>query len=75
LYTQETILGDFLRIVRDLQTDPSLPLDLSNLLAQGEHDDELRSWGTFTDPPARQEVLRHAAALGLDLLSGEEALP
>jgi hypothetical protein len=71
-YQQETILGDFLRIVHECQTDETKQLELSGYLRDSLEDSELAEWAMLDDPDARQRVLRHAAALGLDLLGGEE---
>jgi hypothetical protein len=66
---QETILGDYLRIVHDCLTDESRQLELGKYLRDGLHDEELAQWAMLDDLHTRQRVLRHAAALGLDLLS------
>ena len=36
LYEQETILGDFLRALREFELDPQQPLNLESLLADGQ---------------------------------------
>ena len=36
LYEQETILGDFLRTVREFEADPQQPLPVESLLAEGQ---------------------------------------
>jgi hypothetical protein len=92
-YEQETIRGDFLRAIRQLQMNPDEPLSLDQYLAEihragtvgqvanlvgqvanlSNNNANLGqvsnlSYGNF----ARSAVLREAAALGVDLLSGEE---
>jgi len=73
-YQQETILGEFLRIVSDCHTDESRRLDLVSYLRDDLEDEELAHWAILNDRDARQRVLRDAAALGLDLLGGEEVV-
>jgi len=79
-YEQETIRGDFLRAIRQLELEPGEPLGLETYLA------EKHLAGSFTSAvqpgdaavrtsassAERQRVLREAALLGVDLLSGEE---
>ncbi len=72
-YEQETIRGDFLRAIRRLQIDSNQPLELDSYLA-GEHlAGALAPAVTIPDKAARARVLREAAWLGVDLLSGEES--
>ncbi|MEK6233323.1 MAG: hypothetical protein N2C14_01275, partial [Planctomycetales bacterium] len=69
-YGEQTILGDFLREVRRRQQDSAAALDLSQLL-----DDPTDATATTImhwSSTQRKRVLREAAALGLDLLGGEE---
>ncbi len=71
-YEQETIRGDFLRAIRQLQMNPDEPLALDAYLAEAQRAGTLAGATAFADHPARDRVLREAAALGADLLSGEE---
>lgn len=79
-YEQETIRGDFLRAIRQLQVNSAEPLDLDSYLAE-EHlagtDQRFAPVPapavTIADKQTRQRVLRQAAWLGVDLLSGEES--
>ena len=72
-YEQETIRGDFLRAIRQLQMNPDEPLALEQYLAETHRAGTLAAAVAFPGKPARDSVLREAAALGVDLLSGEEA--
>ena len=72
-YEQETIRGDFLRAIRQLQMNPDEPLALGQYLAEAHRAGTLAGAVAFPGKPARDGVLREAAALGVDLLSGEEA--
>ena len=71
-YEQETIRGDFLRAVRQLQMNPDEPLALDSYLAEAHVAGTLAAATAVAGKPARDRVLREAAALGADLLSGEE---
>jgi len=71
-YEQETIRGDFLRAIRQLQMNPDEPLALEQYLAEPHRAGTLAAAVAFPGRPARDGVLREAAALGVDLLSGEE---
>lgn len=70
-YEQETILGDFLRELRQCQRDPETPLDLERYVGQVPWPGALGSMLELGDPARRRRVLREAALLGVDLLSGE----
>jgi DNA repair protein SbcD/Mre11 len=72
-YEQETIRGDFLRAVRQLQMNPGDPLDLDAYLAESHLAGTLGAAVAFSGKAARDRALREAAMLGVDLLSGEEA--
>jgi hypothetical protein len=71
-YDQETIRGDFLRAIRQLQMNADEPLALDPYLAEAHLAGTLAAAAAVVDKPARNRVLREAAALGADLLSGEE---
>jgi len=73
-YEQETIRADYLRAVRQLQMNPSEPLGLEAYLADVHEPALLRAMvAGCTSDAARQRVLQDAAALGVDLLGGEDA--
>lgn len=71
-YEQETIRGDFLRAVRMFQMNGAEPLGLDEYLAEADRDGELAAAVAFPNEVAREKMLREAAALGVDLLTGEE---
>jgi hypothetical protein len=71
-YEQETIRGDFLRAIRQLQMNPNEPLVLDSYLAEQHRAGTLAAAVGLTDNSTRAAVLCQAAALGVDLLSGEE---
>ncbi len=69
-YEEDTLRGDFLREVRACQADASRPLPLEGLAA----DAAPAKSGPLGEPwptDVRQSVLRRAAQLGVDLLSGK----
>lgn len=72
-YEQETIRGDYLREIRTLQRDPETPVDLQAYLPAEGLAGSLAAEATLAGDE-RQRVLREAAVLGVDLLSGEESL-
>lgn len=74
-YEQETILGDFLREVRRYQISPDELLELEEYLAESHLAGTLGSTVEIADNRVRERVLREAAMLGIDLLSGEEPQP
>ncbi|MGO8689804.1 MAG: metallophosphoesterase family protein [Thermoguttaceae bacterium] len=71
-YEQETIRGDFLRAIRQFEVNQSAPLELERYLCEAHLAGALASAAALVDPAVRQAVLRDAAWLGVDLLSGEE---
>ncbi len=72
-YEQETIRGDFLRAVRQLQMNPDEPLTLDAFVSEPHLAGALAAAAMVPGGVAGQRVLREAAALGVRLLSGEEA--
>jgi hypothetical protein len=70
---QETICGDFLRAIRQFEMNPSEPLGLECYLSDGHLAGALAAAAEVADPALRLAVLRDAAWLGIDLLSGEDA--
>lgn len=71
-YEQETICGDYLRAIRQLQMNPEEPLALDRYLSESHRAGVLDALAVFAELGDRDRVLREAAMLGVDLLSGEE---
>ena len=71
-YEQETIRGDFLRALRQLQMNPAEPVDLQRYVAESHRAGTLAEMLAIADEAVRQRALREATLLGVDLLSGEE---
>jgi hypothetical protein len=71
-YEQETIRGDFLRAIRQFEVNAGEPLGLETYLSEAHLAGAMASAAAIADQTVRQAVLRDAAWLGADLLSGEE---
>jgi hypothetical protein len=72
-YEQETILGEFLRLVREQQAGASSEeLNLAAYLGRRPAGGSLPEALRLDDAPLGARVLRQAALLGADLLTGEE---
>jgi len=72
-YEQESIRGDFLRAIRQLQMNSDETLDLEQYVAETHQAGTLADLVALADRSTREGVLRETAALGVDLLSGEES--
>jgi hypothetical protein len=72
-YEQETIRGDFLRAIRQLQMNTAESLDVERYVAEAHRAGTLAESVAIGDEAVRDRALREAALLGVDLLSGEEA--
>ncbi|HVC95008.1 MAG TPA: DNA repair exonuclease [Pirellulales bacterium] len=77
-FRQENLLGDFLRAVADIEAaSPTSPRGRIDLTAPLKARRAEGVWGealALDDEATRRRVLARAAALGADLLSGEESL-
>lgn len=74
-YEQDTIRGDFLREVRRLQSHVQEPIRLDADVPESLRTGPLARAAVLEQGPDRREVLAEAAALGADLLSGEDSYP
>jgi exonuclease SbcD len=74
-YEQQTILGDFLRELRRRQEDSDEPLVLEEYLSESQRTGPLASAAVLGPGPRRDQIVREAAMLGCDLLSGEDPTP
>lgn len=68
-YDQETVLGDFLREVRQFREHEELPLSLGDFLPDDLRDEELAAIAAITSREERTDLLCRAAKLGVDLLT------
>lgn len=71
LRNQDSVLGEFLRTL-GAYAPAEHPLNLVGYLGERQHDPTIAATLDLSDPETRTEVLRDAARLGADLLSGEE---
>ncbi|MBM4003555.1 MAG: hypothetical protein FJ295_09755 [Planctomycetes bacterium] len=71
-YEEDSILGDFLRAVRDREQSSSDALEISQFLSVDQFRGELGASLDVTHPETRQRVLREVALLGVDLLRGND---
>jgi hypothetical protein len=72
-YEEESMLGEFLRNVQDLQGDESQSLDVQAQLPPGAVGDQVAAMLDLSDATDRQAVLSRAADLGVQLLSGQDS--
>ena len=70
---EDSILGDFLRVVERYQDQPDKGLDLEPFILDRNVPNELATAMNLKDGTSRNEVLRAAAILGADLLRGDES--
>jgi hypothetical protein len=72
LYEEDTILGDFLRAVREHEQDQALALDFARFLPDMGKNRTLASAIQSGESVSRAALLHESAVLGADLLRGEE---
>lgn len=72
-YDQETILGDFLRQLREYEEDESKPLDLAQFLPATLPSPSLADIGEVADADRRAVLLESAKKLGIELLTLPDA--
>ncbi|MFO0904104.1 MAG: DNA repair exonuclease [Pirellulales bacterium] len=70
-YEEDSILGDFLRSVRDHEQGKSEPLRLSSYLTDEQAAGAFGRALEIADPAARARLMRQAAVRGVDMLRGE----
>ena len=68
-YDQETVLGDFLREVRNCELHPELPFDLRPFLPDGLRSEALSAIADVAGDADRAALVNRAAKLGIDLLT------
>lgn len=72
---EDSILGDYMRVVRDFQEEDEKPIELRSVIGDQQLPRQVTSDSWLTDPFERDTLLREAAMRGLDLLSGDDSLP
>ena len=71
-YAEDSMLGDFLRAVRDLETNENADLDLASLLTERQRANDLAALADCSSSEVRQQILQDASILGARLLGAEE---
>ena len=72
-FEEDTMLGDYLRSVREHQQDVTGKLNLAKFIDRELADDALVSAIQF-DADRRREILRESAMMGVKLLSGTDGI-
>jgi exonuclease SbcD len=72
-YDQETILGDFLRQLREYEEDPTKGLELAQFLPTTLPSPSLANVADVEDPDRRAVLLESAKKLGIELLTLPDA--
>ena len=73
-YEEDTVLGDLLRAVQHFQNDKNQAVELDGWDSDTPLSPELTHALRIGDDADREYVLRHVAALGVDLLRGDRVL-
>lgn len=73
-YEEESMLGDFLRVIRAQDSADAVPLDLMEYLPERQRTTRLAAITDWTDNETRGSLLREAALLGAQLLGAEERI-
>lgn len=71
LFDEDSILGDFLRVVRDMESSGDRLLDVSTYLPDTPAAKQLAESLHLESPAARKQLLREVTTMGIDLLSGD----
>jgi DNA repair exonuclease SbcCD nuclease subunit len=71
-YSEDSMLGEFLRAVRALQLDDQAEIELASLLSPRQQESPLAALADCSDPEVRQQVLCEAATLGARLLGADD---
>ena len=71
MFDEDSILGDFLRVVREMESTDDRLLDVSTYLPETPSARRLVETLHLDTPAARRQLLREVTTMGIDLLSGE----
>jgi hypothetical protein len=71
---EDSMLGDFLRVVHEQKSASAEPLDVSSYLPSSMAEEERLKLANWMAADTRSDVLCEAAALGAQLLGAEESL-
>lgn len=73
-YEEDTMLGDYLRSIREYQQDTSGKLDLGRYVEADSAEEPLIA-ACQIDADQRRDLLRESAMMGVKLLTGNEGTP
>lgn len=73
LFDEDSILGDYLRVVRDMDAADDPAFDLGSCLPDTAQARKLAEALRLDTPVAREALLRDVTTMGIDLLSGERS--
>ncbi|MFN0019532.1 MAG: exonuclease SbcCD subunit D [Pirellulaceae bacterium] len=71
-FVEESMLGDFLKVMRSQDSDDAIPLDLLPYVPERARTTTLAAIASWNDTEKRSSLLREAAHLGARLLGAEE---
>jgi exonuclease SbcD len=70
-FEQETVRGNFLRMIRDWHEQPRAEIDLTEYLPESYLAGSLSAAASVSDEQELRQILAEAAMLGVDLLTPE----
>jgi hypothetical protein len=73
LFEEDSILGDFLRVVRDMEQSGDRMLDVDSYLPDTRAAKKLAERLRLETPAVRRQLLRDVTTMGVDMLSGERS--
>lgn len=73
LFDEDSILGDFLRVIREMEQAGDRTLDVHSYLPNTTAAKQLAETLHLNNPAARRQLLREVTTMGIDWLSGEHA--
>jgi len=72
LFEEDTIVGDFLRVVRELDSSADPIIDIQSYLPDTPTARKLAETLQHETPATRKQLLREVTTMGIDMLSGEK---
>ncbi|PHS01294.1 MAG: hypothetical protein COA78_22850 [Blastopirellula sp.] len=70
-YQEQTISGDFLRMARELQADPTIEIDLKSMLGSLEQGGRVAQAVEIDSRETRRKILQESRRMGVQLLRAE----
>ncbi len=72
LFEEDTIIGDFLRVVREMESSADPTFDFESYLPNTSTARQLAETLRLETPAARKQLLREVTTMGIDMLSGDK---